>query len=636
MAETSNLEREQLERLARIAVANRIPVNWTDGKAGDDAKRARRPQWQKKSKTFSELGSATAEILTRAKTRNPIVVFEQGGHLLSVDLDSEEDVAWFRQFAPPATVRVRSGKGEHLWYLRPEGFPYSAIYVEHGSITPKRGNYLVAPGAIHPSGAVYQFATARDELAEFPLEVANAIVEASGKQKKQRDATLAADPGAKVTAGGRHKLLQEEAGKLAKTTLTEEACFQALWQLNLDRCDPPKDEEEVRSLARAAAGEWRESDVAREMALHAPGSGHDYSSDYKRVADEKSRHVPWLDKPFLQAAAFQILAAKGSTGKGLWTAHLASQLTRGLLPGQSSPSSIAFISSEDNVSQDVKPRLQAAGADLERCYVVTRQFMLPRDTRWLEGLIDHLELGAVVIDPVANHIGGVDGNDEAAIREALAKLNDVADEHDCLVLGVRHMRKDADSGALAAVLGSTAWVDLPRNVIIMVRDPEDTSVVYQDVLKQNRAAMGDTGRVYQISGVDITLDDGVEDNIGLMRPALDIDFKDLDSIVGKRKNTAKRAIEDTIIELLRNATGREMYVNELDSLVVSRVGAAKGTVENVRSRMTAGMKGKDMATEERPLLKIVPPQSAEDQRRRVVLEWGVDDEATEVKKPDEW
>ena len=47
----------------------------------------------------------------------------------------------------------------------------------------------------------------------------------------------------------------------------------------------------------------------------------------------------------------------------------------------------------------------------------------------------------IVIDPIGNHTGGKDTNAEGDTREAIQGLNPLADELDCMVFGVRHLRQ---------------------------------------------------------------------------------------------------------------------------------------------------------------------------------------------------
>src|SRR5437016_1067763 len=85
------------------------------------------------------------------------------------------------------------------------------------------------------------------------------------------------------------------------------------------------------------------------------------------------RSIEWLEKPLWQASAFQLLAGAKGAGKGTYLAGLAARISLG---GRN----VLFVSSEDSVSIDLKPRLVAAGADQDRCFVITLDHVrLPED-----------------------------------------------------------------------------------------------------------------------------------------------------------------------------------------------------------------------------------------------------------------
>ena len=70
-------------------------------------------------------------------------------------------------------------------------------------------------------------------------------------------------------------------------------------------------------------------------------------------------------------------------------------------------------------------------------------------------------VGLIIIDPIGNHLGGVDTDKEGLVRHAIGGLNDLANELGNTIIGVRHLTKNTSAGALASVLGSTAWRDIP-------------------------------------------------------------------------------------------------------------------------------------------------------------------------------
>jgi predicted ATP-dependent serine protease len=152
------------------------------------------------------------------------------------------------------------------------------------------------------------------------------------------------------------------------------------------------------------------------------------------------RSIEWLDKPLWQRRAFHLLTGSKGAGKGTYTALLIAKITRGLV---AEPRNVIIVSSEDSVEVDIKPRLVAAGADVARCHYITSPFRLPDDLDNLRATIREIgDVGLVLIDPLSNHTGSRSTNKEEEVRGAIAPLNDVADEHDLLIVGIRHIGKN--------------------------------------------------------------------------------------------------------------------------------------------------------------------------------------------------
>jgi hypothetical protein len=84
----------------------------------------------------------------------------------------------------------------------------------------------------------------------------------------------------------------------------------------------------------------------------------------------------------------------------------------------------------------------------------------------------------------------------------ISPLNTLANDLNCLLIGVRHPGKDRSRGALASILGSTAWVDTPRAVVMIAKDDEDPTVSHIQVVAGNRSLNG-AGQAFRIDAVDV-------------------------------------------------------------------------------------------------------------------------------------
>jgi hypothetical protein len=157
---------------------------------------------------------------------------------------------------------------------------------------------------------------------------------------------------------------------------------------------------------------------------------------------------------------------------------------------------VLVVASEDSPDVDLKPRVLAAGGDASRVFVVKRHIFLPRDTDYLEKLIEQKQIGLLIIDPVANHIGG-SSDEEVSVRLAINELNFVAGRTDCTIIGVRHTPKSDPSSAL----GSVAWTNSPRFVLLFQKYGEGSRRSLS-VRKSNRGTTGATQN-YHLVGTTV-------------------------------------------------------------------------------------------------------------------------------------
>jgi hypothetical protein len=268
---------------------------------------------------------------------------------------------------------------------------------------------------------------------------------------------------------------------------------------------------------------------------------------------------------------------------------LAAQITTGVF---GEPANVVFVSSEDSLEIDLLPRLVAAGADVSKVKFITDTFKLPDDIGRLRATVESIgNVALIVVDPLSNHIGRSDSNSEAEVRNAIAGLNELADVLDCVIIGVRHPSKDRSRGALASVLGSTAWVDTPRAVVMIAVDDEDETVRHVQVVAGNRSATTG-GIMFRIEGV---LLDGLKEEVTRAVP-LGASMKDIDDLLNPEKpasGVSKSArARELVLDKLEAAPNMEMLSDALDAQVAQEVGLEAKTVRHVRASLKgAGLIG---------------------------------------------
>jgi hypothetical protein len=316
--------------------------------------------------------------------------------------------------------------------------------------------------------------------------------------------------------------------------------------------------------------------------------------------------IVFVDRPLWQARAFHLVVGRKGVGKGTVLADLAARFTRNEFGEERS---VVWISSEDSPSIDIHPRVVAAGGDPDRVAIVKTWVQLPKDLSRLGTLVDEIgDVGLLIVDPVGNHITGKNSNAETDIRDAIAPLNEFADAHDLLAVGVRHLtQKEAKAGALAAVLGGSAWVQVPRAVIAIARDRTNGRVSHIQCLIGNRLPPETPGRRFEIEGVLLPdLTEPVTRTVWLGSSK-----EDVETLLGEAQPREPSSSADTrelILDLLDDAPGQQMESDALDARVARETGLAAKTVRNLRAEL------KDAG-----LLRAVP----EKDDRGLVVRWHV-------------
>lgn len=232
------------------------------------------------------------------------------------------------------------------------------------------------------------------------------------------------------------------------------------------------------------------------------------ASDESALSEVEAKSVQWHLEPFVQVAAFHLLAGDGGVGKGSWLAFLIAQITTGKTERGGKPQNVLVVASEDSAEVDLKPRVLAAGGDPSKVFVLRKHVLLPRDIGYLEEKIEQQRkghgTGVVILDPISNHIGGASGDDESAVRGAINELNFVAERTGSAIFGVRHTTK-SDTGGVKSILGSVAWVNSPRVILMLERLSNgawDSGSRVLRVVKSNRGQKG-REKFYTLTGIRI-------------------------------------------------------------------------------------------------------------------------------------
>ena len=199
-----------------------------------------------------------------------------------------------------------------------------------------------------------------------------------------------------------------------------------------------------------------------------------------RADQVEAEQVEWLWPERIPFGAITVLGGDPGLGKSLLAVWLAAQLSRGEL-GEVGPASVLLSSAEDARAQVVVPRLQAAGAVMERVHFVEMerdgfrtQPLLPDDVPALAGKAKAERARLLVLDPLMAHLArGINSWKDQEIRRALLPLKDLAEESGAAVVVVAHLNKGQSSDPLQRLGGSIGLPAAARSVLLLGRDPDD-------------------------------------------------------------------------------------------------------------------------------------------------------------------
>lgn len=199
-------------------------------------------------------------------------------------------------------------------------------------------------------------------------------------------------------------------------------------------------------------------------------------------------HREWLWPGYLGRNKVAHFGGASTEGKSPVTLDLAARVSAGLpwpdgVENKLGAQSVIILAAEDDWSDTIIPRLELAGADLNKIHrffvkqkTVELTPSLDNDCQRLDAQIKAIgNVALVLIDPITNYLGSKKMNLEEEIRGGiLMPLADVAKNNDCTIVTIGHLNKrGAEAGVLQRLMGCAAFVGVARDVFIFGPDPDE-------------------------------------------------------------------------------------------------------------------------------------------------------------------
>ncbi|MBI2850696.1 MAG: AAA family ATPase [Chloroflexi bacterium] len=421
---------------------------------------------------------------------------------IGLDVDTDNLPIWQayeKQYGLIDTRLVATGGGGwHYYFLRPPGIalPNISKFERKGFELKSNVQYLVAPGSVHPvSGKVYELV--RDIN---PQPLPDWLVKICLNHKPTGQAKTADK---KIPVGERNSYLFRIGSGLRAKGMSFETISATIRAAYGNDCDqnPPMDDKELTTIATQAA-KYEQGKPSEPGNTHKRDDNEPTSLKVVSLSEVQASQVSWLWKPYIPLGKFSLLEGDPGVGKSWVTLAIATAVSNGIaLPGDTSGKNLAVLiaSAEDGLSDTIKPRLAAMGANTSEIHAIDGLFTLnDKGFEMLEAAIIETFPGLIIIDPLVAYLSGeMDINKANQVRHATSRLAALAEKYNTAILAVRHLTKGGSQKAIYRGLGSIDFTAAARSVLMAGADPDDLNIRGIVHIKSNLAPLGEA-RGYEL------------------------------------------------------------------------------------------------------------------------------------------
>lgn len=217
------------------------------------------------------------------------------------------------------------------------------------------------------------------------------------------------------------------------------------------------------------------------------------------LSDVEPERVEWLWPGRIPLGKLTILEGDPDKGKSVMTLDFAARVTTGRpfpsdqlgdveslghledVENLEDVGGAVIISAEDGLADTIRPRLDAAGADVSKVVALTtvpdgqgneREISIPQDLPTLEKAIERVNAKLVIVDPLSAFMSG-DINKDQDVRRALTPFARLAEEMGCAVVVLRHFTKNVETNAIYRGGGSIGIIGAARSAMAVAPHPDD-------------------------------------------------------------------------------------------------------------------------------------------------------------------
>lgn len=205
------------------------------------------------------------------------------------------------------------------------------------------------------------------------------------------------------------------------------------------------------------------------------------------LSDVAPEQVRWLWPGYIPLGKLTVIDGDPGNGKSTVMCDIAARVSTGraMPDGTSSdlegPAGVVLLSAEDGPADTIRPRLDAAAADVTRVALLECAVSGERERGITLADLDHIEAailavsaGLVVVDPLMAFLGGeTNSYRDQDMRAVLAPLARLADRTGAAIVVIRHFSKGQTANVLYRGGGSIGIIGAARVGLVIAPDPDE-------------------------------------------------------------------------------------------------------------------------------------------------------------------
>jgi putative DNA primase/helicase len=312
-----------------------------------------------------------------------------------------------------------------------------------------------------------------------------------------------------------------------------------------------------------------------------------------RLADVRPESVEFLWQGRLALGKLNLVDGDPGLGKSTLLLDVGARVSTGRDMPDGSPgigrAGVVIQSAEDGLADTIRPRLEAAGADLSRIVALEigdeaglRPAFIPDDLDHVEAAIRKTRARLWIVDPLMAYLGAeVNSYRDQDVRRALARITAIAERTGVCAVLIRHLTKAMGGSALYRGGGSIGIIGAARSGLLVARDPDDESGARR-ILAVTKSNLGPEAPSLSFTVESASIGDGISTSriawgetsahtaTGLLAPPVDDE---------------QRSASDEAAALLRDLLASGPVPAKAVQAAVHDAGIAWRTVERVKVRL---------------------------------------------------